>query len=52
MEYVNKTMLSINNLTDDIYENLADKDYVALNKTIGELVALLKDIQTSMKTEL
>ena len=52
MEYVNKTMLSINNLTDDIYENLADKDYVELNKTIGELVALLKEIQTSMKTEL
>jgi len=52
MEYVNKTMLSINNLTDDIYESLSDKDYVALNKTIGELVALLKEIQTSMKTEL
>jgi len=52
MEYVNKTMLSINNLTDDIYESLVDKDYVTLNKTIGELVAFLKEIQTSMKTEL
>ena len=52
MEYVNKTMLSINNLTDDIYESLADEDYVALNKTIVELVVLLKEIQTSIKTEL
>ena len=52
MEYVNKTMLSINNLTDDIYESLADKDYVALNKTIAELIALLKELQTSMKTEI
>lgn len=52
MEYVNKTMLSINNLTDDIYESLADKDYVSLNKTIVELVALLREIQTSIKTEL
>lgn len=52
MEYVNKTMLSINNLTDDIYESLADNDYVELNKTIAELVVLLKEIQTSIKTEL
>lgn len=52
MEYVNKTMLSINNLTDDIYESLADKDYVVLNKTIVELIALLKELQSSTKTEL
>jgi len=52
MEYVNKTMLSINNLTDEIYESLADLDYVTLNKTIVELVVLLKEIQTSIKTEL
>ena len=52
MEYVNKTMLSINNLTDEIYESLADMDYVTLNKTIVELVVLLKEIQTSIKTEL
>jgi len=52
MEYVNKTMLSINNLTDDIYESLADRDYVTLNKTIVDFLALLKELQTSMKTEL
>ena len=45
-------MLSINNLTDDIYESLADKDYVVLNKTIAELIVLLKELQTSMKTEI
>ena len=52
MEYVNKTMLSINNLTDSIYEDLADNDYVSLNKNITELMAVLKEVQQSIKTEL
>lgn len=52
MEYVNKTMLSINNLTDSIYEDLSDKDYVSLNKNIAELMAVLKEVQQSIKTEL
>jgi hypothetical protein len=52
MENINKTMLSINNLTDNIYEDLADNDYASLNKNIQELTAILKELQSSIKTEL
>lgn len=52
MKYVNKTMLSINNLTDEIYESLADKDYTQLNKSIIELLIILKEIQQSIKDEI
>jgi len=52
MEYTTKTMLLINNLTDEIYESLADKDYAQLNKSIIELLVLLKEIQQSIKDEI
>jgi len=52
MEYINKTMSLINNLTDEIYESLADKDYIQLNKSIIELLIVLKEIQQSTKEEL
>ena len=52
MEYINKIMNSINDLTDDIYEGLADKDHAEVSKKIGALIALLKDLQQSIKEEL
>lgn len=52
MEYINKIMKSINDLTDDIYEGLADKDHAEVSKNIGSLIALLKDLQQSIKEEL
>lgn len=52
MEYTNKTMSLINNLTDEIYESLADKDYTQLNKSIIELLVVLKEIQQSIKDEI
>lgn len=52
MEYINKIMKSINDLTDDIYEGLADKDHSEVSKKIGALIALLKDLQQSIKEEL
>jgi len=52
MEYINNTMKIINDLTDEIYESLADKDVAILNKSITTLIAVLKDVQQSNKEEL
>jgi len=52
MEYINSTMKNINDLTDEIYESLADKDMATLNKSILTLIAILKDVQQSNKEEL
>jgi len=52
MEYINNTMKIINDLTDEIYESLADKDVATLNKSITTLIAVLKDVQQSNKEEL
>jgi hypothetical protein len=49
MEYINSTMKNINDLTDEIYEGLADGDTAALNKSINTLIAILKDVQQSNK---
>jgi len=45
-------MKNINDLTDEIYEGLADGDTAALNKSIVTLIAVLKDVQQSNKEEL
>lgn len=52
MEYINKIMKSINDLTDEIYEGLSDQEHTEVNKSIGLLIALLKDLQQSIKEEL
>jgi len=52
MKHVNTTMKIINDLTDDIYESMADNDTASLNKSISALMAILRDIQQSNKEEL
>lgn len=52
MKHVNITMKIINDLTDDIYESLADKDTASLNKSVSALMTVLRDIQQSNKEEL
>jgi|688.fasta_scaffold771396_3 hypothetical protein len=52
MKHVNTTMKIINDLTDDIYESMADNDTASLNKSISVLMAVLRDIQQSNKEEL
>ena len=44
VNYVNSTMLEINELTDSIYEHLMDEDYDALNPTIQNLIVVLRDL--------
>jgi hypothetical protein len=51
MKHITDTMALINTLTDNIYEDLFDKDYVSLNSNLSELILLLKDIQSSTKSE-
>ena len=40
-------MKEINELTDDIYEDLMDENYVALHETVGVLMVTLKDVLKS-----
>lgn len=51
MKHITDTMSLINTLTDNIYEDLFDKDYVSLNSNLAELILVLKDIQSSIKSE-
>lgn len=44
VNYVNSTMLEINELTDSIYEHLIDEDYDALIPTIQNLIVVLRDL--------
>jgi hypothetical protein len=52
MEYINSTMKNINDLTDEIYEGLADGELESVNDSILKLIAILKDVQQSIKKEL
>jgi hypothetical protein len=47
VNYVNSTMLEINELTDSIYEHLMDEDYDALIPTIQNLIMVLRDLHKS-----
>jgi hypothetical protein len=45
INFINLLMKQINTHTDDIYESLMDEDYTALQITIKELQAVLRDTQ-------
>lgn len=45
INFINLLMKQINSHTDDIYESLMDEDYTALQITIKELQAVLRDTQ-------
>ena len=47
INYVNSTMLEINELTDSIYEHLMDEDYDTLIPTIQNLIMVLRDLHKS-----
>tara|TARA_R110000824_G_scaffold69302_8_gene178660 strand:- start:3232 stop:3402 length:171 start_codon:yes stop_codon:yes gene_type:complete len=47
--YVNSLMKEINSLTDDIYEQMTDKEYEELILTANYLITVLKDIISSHK---
>ncbi len=45
INFINLLMKQINTHTDDIYESLMDEDYTALQISIKELQAVLRDTQ-------
>jgi len=45
-------MEDIHNLTNEIYENLVDKDYDPLRNSIKTLIKTLKGLEDSIKDEL
>jgi len=45
--YINSLMREINGLTDDIYEDLVDRDIEALHDSVGALIITLKDVLKS-----
>ena len=45
--YVNSLMREINGLTDDIYEDLVDRDVEALHDSVNALIITLKDVLKS-----
>lgn len=47
--YVNSLIKEINGLTDDIYEQMTDKEYEELILTVSSLIIVLKDIISSHK---
>ena len=51
MDYIDVTMKIINDLTDRIYEALHDKDHNELNRSVAELMSVLRDVQQSTKEE-
>jgi hypothetical protein len=44
VNYINILMADINDLTDSIYESLMDNDTEELNKSVLNLIKILKDI--------
>jgi hypothetical protein len=46
--YINILMDSIHNSCNDIYENLIDRDFKALEVEITSLIYVLKDIRESL----
>jgi len=45
--YINSLMREINGLTDDIYEDLVDRDIEALHDSVSALIITLKDVLKS-----
>ena len=52
LQNINFVMEDIHNLTNEIYENLVDKDYDPLRNSIKTLIKTLKGLEDSIKDEL
>jgi len=47
IKYVNSTMSEINDICDEIYESLVDKDFEITVENCNKLIRTLKDIKKS-----
>ncbi|HAW04649.1 MAG TPA: hypothetical protein DCW83_08175 [Saprospirales bacterium] len=48
VNHINHLMKSINDSSDDIYENLVDRDFLETKKSLAKLISQLKSIEESI----
>ncbi len=48
VKHINHLMKSINDSSDDIYENLVDRDFLETKKSLAKLISQLKSIEESI----
>jgi hypothetical protein len=51
LNHINHLMDEINDDTNDIYEQLVDREFDSLKVTLGKLISKLRDIQNSVEDE-
>lgn len=51
LNHINHLMDEINESTNDIYEQLVDREFDSLKVTLGKLISKLRDIQNSVEDE-
>ena len=49
VNHINHLMKSINDSSDEIYENLVDRDFVETKKSLTKLITQLKSIEESIE---
>ena len=49
VNHINHLMKSINDSSDDIYENLVDRDFLETKKSLAKLISQLKSIEESIE---
>ena len=49
VNHINHLMKSINDSSDEIYENLVDRDFVETKKSFTKLITQLKSIEESIE---
>jgi len=49
VNHINHLMKSINDSSDEIYENLVDRDFIETKKSLTKLISQLKSIEESIE---
>ena len=49
INHINHLMKSINDSSDEIYENLVDRDFIETKKSLTKLISQLKSIEESIE---
>ena len=51
VNHINHLMKSINDSSDEIYENLIDRDFIETKKSLAKLIGQLKRMQESINDD-
>jgi hypothetical protein len=52
LTHINHLMDTIHDSSNDIYENLVDRDFKGIKSSIKSLIIILKEIQNSVEDEI